>query len=176
MTANNILKPHTQISKLTIALGVFIILSASFTRQILNFIKAHSGGKGVSFLIDAAFIILFVSILFFAMRDKSKSINILFSIIVLVIGTVLAWQIKITEEKIHILEYGILGWFAARDLMKANTKIKGSLLACIVCVMVGVLDEVFQAVLPYRYFELRDIGLNGLGGIWGITLHLTGKE
>ena len=165
-----------QISKLTISIGIFIIISASFTKQLVNFAKNYIGKNGFMVLVGIAFVIFVLSFLNFIIKKRAKFLNILLFGIVLIAGAVVSWQIKITEEKIHILEYGILGWFAARDLMKANTKIKGSLLACLVCVMVGVLDEVFQAVLPYRYFELRDIGLNGLGGIWGITLHLTGKE
>ncbi len=123
-------------------------------------------------LVGIAFVIFVVSFLNFIIKKRAKFLNILLFGTVLIAGAVVSWQIKILEEKMHILEYGILGWFAARDLMKANTKIKGSLLACLVCVMAGVLDEGFQKILPYRVFELRDIRMNILGGIWGVILYL----
>ena len=82
------------------------------------------------------------------------------------------YELKIPAERIHILEYGLLGWLAGRDLIKTNKKTKGSILACLMIGMVGILDEVFQAVLPYRYFDMRDIMFNSLGGSWGIVLYI----
>ena len=79
---------------------------------------------------------------------------------------------KIPVEQIHIFEYAVLGWFATRDLIKVNKKIKGIILACLFTIIVGILDEAFQAVLPYRYYEIRDIVFNILGGTWGIILYL----
>lgn len=107
-----------------------------------------------------------------AIKKRTIFLNILLFGIVLTIGMVLAWQIKIPEEKIHILEYAILGWFAGRDLIKTNKKIKGAILACIFCTIVGILDEIFQAILPYRVYDLRDIVFNSLGGAWGVILYL----
>ena len=107
-----------------------------------------------------------------AIKKRTIFLNILLFGIVLTIGMVLAWQIKIPEERIHILEYAILGWFAGRDLIKTNKKIKGAILACIFCTIVGILDEIFQAILPYRVYDLRDIVFNSLGGAWGLILYL----
>ena len=82
------------------------------------------------------------------------------------------WQLKIPEEKIHLLEFAVLGWFASRDLVKNNRKVKGVIFALAFTLMVGVLDEVFQGILPYRYFQWCDIGFNSAGGVWGIILYL----
>jgi VanZ family protein len=89
-------------------------------------------------------------------------------------GSIFVWQMKIPIERIHILEYGILGWFAGRDLVGKEKKIWGILLALIFVGLIGVLDEVFQAILPYRYFDLRDVGFNELGGVWGVVMYLLG--
>jgi len=84
----------------------------------------------------------------------------------------LAWQIKIPEEKIHLLEFAVLGWFASRDLIATNKKTKGIILALLFTITIGILDEVFQGILPYRYFQWCDIGFNSAGGLWGIGLYL----
>ncbi len=123
-------------------------------------------------MLEAIFVISALSFLIFIIRKSSNFIKIIAFITVLTIGIVLAWQIKIAIEKIHILEYGILGWFAGRDLIKTNKKIKGAILACIFCTIVGILDEIFQAILPYRVCEIRDVMLNTLGGAWGLVLYL----
>jgi hypothetical protein len=46
----NILKLHTQISKLTIGLGIFIIISASFARQLMDLFKSHFGKQSFIFI------------------------------------------------------------------------------------------------------------------------------
>ncbi len=127
-------------------------------------------------MLGAIFVISALSFLIFIIRKGSNFTKIIAFIAVLTIGIVLAWQIKIAIEKIHILEYGILGWFAGRDLIKTNKKIKGAILACIFCTIVGILDEIFQAILPYRVYEIRDIMLNTLGGAWGLILYLSRKS
>jgi len=137
-----------------------------------DFAKANLTEKGFTVLLGAIFVISALSFLIFIIRKSPSFIKIIIFITVLTIGIVLAWQIKISIEKIHILEYGILGWFAGRDLIKTNKKIKGVILACIFCTIVGILDEIFQAILPYRVYEIRDIMLNTLGGTWGLILYL----
>ena len=34
----------------------------------------------------------------------------------------------------------------------------------------GIIDELYQGILPLRYFAWRDIALNGLGGLLGLTI------
>ena len=161
-----------KISKTTIAVALFIIISASFMRQLLGLMQTHLGEKGVTILLGLILIVSGLAFLIFAIRNRPGLRKILALIAILSIGLLLSSQIKIPVEKIHLLEYAILGWFAARDLIKANKKAKAAFLACAIGIAVGILDELFQAVLPYRVFELRDIVFNGLGTAWGVTLYL----
>jgi len=140
----------------------------------MDFIRSGIGERGFIILI---WLILAVSGLVFlicTIINYPGLIRVLIVVLLLIVGLLFIWCIKIPEEKIHILEYGFLGWLAARDLIAKDRKIKGVILACALTLLFGVLDEVFQAALPYRYFDLRDIGLNSLGGIWGIVLYLLG--
>lgn len=166
-----------QISKLTIGIGMFIVASASFTRQLSNFARARIGEGGFLFLVILTLIILLLLFLIFVIRRKPRFINLSMIIMMLIIGVIVVWRIKIPEEKIHILEYAVLGWFAGRDLIKTSSKIRklrGLILACAVCIAVGILDEAFQKILPNRYFDLRDIALNSLGGALGVISYLLG--
>lgn len=162
----------SKLPRLTIALGTVIIISASFTKQLSDFIKANIGERGFLILAGIIFVIFGLSLLIFVIRNRPKLINILLFAILLIIGIVLAWRIKIPVEKIHILEYAALGWIAGRDLIKRNKKIKGILLAYAICMAVGVVDELFQKLLPYRYCDLRDVLFNSLGSSWGVILYL----
>jgi VanZ family protein len=80
-------------------------------------------------------------------------------------------------EKTHILEYGILAWMALRDLDK-NKKgvLKSAILAFIFAALVGVVDEAFQKLLPWRVFEVRDMLTNALSAALGIAVYLSGRK
>jgi len=160
------------ISKPTFFLALFIIISAFFTRQIVDFIKASIGEKGFLYLIATMTGILGLFFLIYVIRNSSQLVKVLMFVVVWGIGLVLTWQIKIPQERVHILEYAVLGWLSVKDLNRKNKKIKASFLACIYCVIVGILDELFQAILPYRFFDWRDIIFNGAGGGWGVVLYL----
>ncbi len=162
-----------RISKMTISIciGIGIIVSASIMRQVMSFIKAHTGERGFIVLMGLTLVILGLAFLIFVIRKSSDFIKTSMFIMILITGLALAWQIKIPQERIHIFEYAILGWFALRDLIKTNKKLKGAILACIFAAVVGILDETFQWILPYRVFDLRDIAFNVLGGVWGVVLY-----
>jgi len=138
----------------------------------MNFAKATIGEQGFIFLIGVVGVIFLVSFLILIIRKRSSFLKLLVFIAVLIVGMLLTWQLKIPEEKIHLLEFALLGWLASRDLIKPGRKVKGAIFALAFTLTVGVLDEVFQGILPYRYFQWCDIGFNSAGGLWGIALYL----
>ena len=166
-----------RVSASTIIIGASIVISASFARQLMDLLKSYLGDRGFFFLIGVLFIGFILVFLIYVIKNNHpgvfRSILLLF---ILIIGLTLMWKIKIIEERIHILEYGLLGWFAARDLILRRNKTKGVILACALVGIFGIIDEVFQKILPYRVGEARDVVLNGLGGLWGISLYITAQK
>lgn len=73
---------------------------------------------------------------------------------------------KYPGEKIHMLQYGILGWLMYKSLSlhldSASPRLY--LTGAAVVMAAGALDEVIQALLPNRYFTVHDIFINGLSG------------
>lgn len=73
------------------------------------------------------------------------------------------------EEAFHFVEYGALGaliygalaarWPGRRDLVRPAL---GSILPT---ALAGWADEGIQALLPSRYYDLRDVGFNALAGV-----------
>lgn len=160
------------ISKITILVALFIIISASFMRQVVEFFQKHVGVEWTAALMG---LLMIIACLFFLILVTKKQIHAIRTpalTIVVIAGLILAWQAEYPAEKIHILEFGALGWLSARDLVGLNRKKRGIVLGCLFCIAVGILDELFQAVLPYRVFDVRDILFNGLGGVWGVILYL----
>jgi VanZ family protein len=161
-----------RVSKITVFFGLFIIISAAFMNQLVEYIQSYIGKKGVEAFLALLMILACLVFLIFVTQKGIHTIRTPSIIVVLAAGLILAWQVKFPAEKIHVLEYGFLGWLAAKDLIKVNKKGTGIVLACLFCIFVGILDEAFQRVLPYRVYEVRDMAINALGGAWGVILYL----
>ncbi len=84
---------------------------------------------------------------------------------------------RFVEERVHFLEYGLVGGlvYAALRERRANLLRAGGgpliltrLPAAAAMAITGLLgwgDEGIQALLPDRYYELRDVGMNVVAGI-----------
>ena len=161
-----------RITRTTLFIGSAIVLSSSFTRQIMDYVKRNIGSASFINLVWIIGIVFLAAFLAFIVRSSPGFGKSAFFIGILVVGIWLVWQLKIPEEKIHIMEFAILGWFASRDLIGADRRAKGIMFALGFTLAVGILDELFQAILPYRFFDRRDIAFNSAGSVWGIILYL----
>jgi len=76
-------------------------------------------------------------------------------------------RIEKPAKRIHFLEYGILGVL----IFKATGKeIKQNIFATILLVIIVVIDELIQYMLPNRVGDIRDVVMNIIGGIIGLWL------
>lgn len=148
-------------------------------RQLMNFAKSYIGNKGFSVFVSLILLLPSLVFLIFIIRSRTGLGRFFMLFGIVIISLSLIWQIEIPEEKIHLLEFAVLGWLALKDTFVRQKKFKGASLALGFTFSIGVLDEVFQAILPYRYFQGQDILLNGLGSLLGAILFLSfirGKE
>ncbi|MCK5707312.1 MAG: VanZ family protein [Candidatus Aureabacteria bacterium] len=146
---------------------LFIFIFTIFARDISNaFRKAgfltitiYSG-----FAISTVFIILYI-------KKNPHFFNVRSAAGLLFLTFLLASLLKTTEtieEKFHFLEFGILA-LIVRKSASWNFPVKLQYTtAIIVTSLIGVLDELFQLILPSRFFDLRDIALNMISGIIAI--------
>ena len=144
-------------SGITTGLGIYIIISASFMQQVTVHLMKAFGKEAVR---SAFFVLFFFVIALYMSYIIYKRIPI-YKIALSLLGFGLAyllisWQ-PFFAEKLHVLEYGVLGYFALKDLSKADRKIFGNIVYAVCFVaLIGSLDEGFQRVLPYRVFEVRE--------------------
>ena len=160
-----------KLHKITWSFAVFIIISASFMRQVLNLLQSLSSYSTVIWLLWFCFLVT----AFFLVRPHYQSrqyAKLAASLAVFGAVIVIAINIRNPVERLHLLEYGILGWFAARDFF-AGKKIIGFLYALVFCICVSVVEETFQYFLPYRVGDPGDVALGALGATWGIVLFST---
>ena len=123
------------------------------------------------------FLILGLMVMYFMILRKDIKIPRLAAIAVLtVFAYIYIRNLTIVAEKIHVIEYAAFGWLVCRDLTKEGYLLKGAVAACLLCLLVGSIDEVFQAILPYRVFDWLDIRHNFFGGVEGVAICLLAEK
>jgi len=161
-----------KISKITIIFALFIIVSASFMRQVLDFIRHIIGKGGIEVLLWVLFILLGALVLIYVLKRRLPKMRIYLLLIIFVLGFLYIGQIRIVAERFHLIKYGLLGWFVLRDTMTRRRLYAGIAFSLIFCLLVASIDELFQSFLPYRVGEIHDIVLAAFGSVWGIGIFL----
>lgn len=78
-------------------------------------------------------------------------------------------------ERLHLLEYGLMGTILHRALTAQRPADRRSdwtayVIAWVGAIVIGFGDETIQWVLPQRFFELKDVGLNAISAALGLGL------
>jgi len=68
------------------------------------------------------------------------------------------------EEAVHLLEYGVLGVLLHRALRLRIRDATVYISAAALGLLVGTVDEIIQWITPGRYWDFRDIAINGGSG------------
>lgn len=120
----------------------------------------------------AAFILGLIGLfIIFYLISKRKDIRNF--IWLLILASAYAWglkRLKLSIERVHFIEYGVLSLFVFRAL---SHNIRGkSLYLCsgIVVFCLGFLDEGIQYLLPNRVYEIKDVMVNGISGVLALLL------
>ena len=162
-----------RLSRLTIGFGLFVIISAAFTRQLWEFIQ-RLVGKGNAQIAGFTFLAGFaVFVLSLTLKSRFNIFKFLIKLAIIALAFLFAWRQPFFTEKFHVIEYGLLGWLACRDLSRSKVMLKNVVLALLFGSLVGVLDEGFQKLLPYRVCEVRDMLTNVVSVTFGVVLYLT---
>lgn len=77
------------------------------------------------------------------------------------------------EERTHLIEYGLVAILIHKALVERHRNGRRvpapAVLAITSTALLGTLDEIVQAILPNRFFDLRDVGFNALAGFMAIV-------
>ncbi len=68
------------------------------------------------------------------------------------------------EEAIHFLEYGLLSFFVFRALSHRIKDWTVYISAAFIVMLLGTADEFLQWMMPNRYWDYKDVGINLLAG------------
>ena len=76
----------------------------------------------------------------------------------------LAWTASLwqrPEEAVHLVQYGVLAVLVQRALRERHPDLTAYPSAVLLTLFVGIVDEVIQWMVPGRFWDLRDVALNG---------------
>jgi hypothetical protein len=74
-------------------------------------------------------------------------------------------------ERTHLGEYGIAAWLAWRAVAQhVRGTVAAYAAAALIAAAIGWGDELVQAVLPNRVYDLRDVGMNAAGAVLGVVV------
>jgi VanZ family protein len=154
------------------ALAIFF--TVPLARKIQNLVTNLVGRSFFGYFVllaTAAMILILGYILYFRLNIRFLSNYIWLVLIsaIYVYFTLKLWANP--EEAIHFIEYGLLGFFLFRAFRHHIDDKSIYFAAFLMGTLVGTFDEILQWIVPGRYFDLRDVGLNALSsGLFQILL------
>ena len=161
--------PH---SKKTYWVLVFLWVGTIYStlyivRPICEYLRQTTPFVELTYIFSLIFLALLLLILWKKFGIKYNSTYVLLSIGVLlyIFGLI---KVQYPEEKIHLIEYGILAFFSYKALSFDLNKPKAFLVAYLLTSFFGFMDEVIQHILPNRFYQNEDVLLNSLSGLLGL--------
>lgn len=138
---------------------------------IWSHVREHTGEVAIAHLGTIAVISLAAAISVRVWRQPRTATTLLRRLALLVVlvlyGLLLVRFGQFPAERLHLLEYGFMAWLLHRALVLHTRPGVAYPLALALTAVIGFGDETIQWILPQRFFELKDVGLNivsaGLG-------------
>jgi hypothetical protein len=78
------------------------------------------------------------------------------------------WPMTSPEEKLHFIEYGAVALLADAAAPGRWPALRRFVAAALFTAAAGWVDEGIQALLPNRYYDLRDVGFNATAGLMAL--------
>jgi len=143
----------------------FIYISLPIARPVLNTFYETLGSFYLSLFINITLTVVFIFMIIKLYQIKEKKIIPYISILGIFV-LFIVFSLDRPEERIHFIEYGILGYL----IIKAfdNTNLRTIVISSILVFIIGLVDEFIQWLLPNRVGDLRDVAMNTIGGLLGI--------
>lgn len=161
-----------RLSPLTLGLALYIVLSAFLMRQTLQWLEGTLGSRGIAWLLWVGLALGAGAGAFHLRSSRPGPVRICAFFLVLAAGFLFAASMKVVAERIHLIQFGLLGWLAVRDTdAPKNTRLR-LFPAIFFCLAVGAIDEICQFYYPLRVGDVRDILFAGGGGLWGAAAFL----
>ncbi|MFH1353275.1 MAG: VanZ family protein [bacterium] len=160
------------VKKWAIAFGYVgvIYLTLPVMRGLLNWIRKISTAQAFSITTNLFMGFVFILLMFYLLRRHFPFSRILIFLLVCSVFLIFIKNLKLPEERVHFLEYGLCGFlFMDAAALKKWAGWRKVAIAVLLAVSAGVIDELLQGILPSRVYDIRDIYFNSVAGIGGVV-------
>ena len=157
-----------------LALVVLIFITIPYTPLLWKLLSAHQKSFAIVVIYFLAFLfgILILIYLVFYKKERKLSPYLWFLVITILYIQSLNTLKDFPIEKIHLIEYGALGFLIFKalknDLKDLSIYIWSALIIC----YIGIIDETIQWIVPNRVGTIEDVWINIKSG--GLVLMLIG--
>ncbi|MBT8186731.1 MAG: VanZ family protein [Croceitalea sp.] len=158
---------------LVVILGIYATIGLA--GSMAHFLRARNLLENTFFF---TFLLVVAVIIANGLRKKTSTNEIWLQIGVFLVFITITLRIETTpEHRTHLYEYGLLAliiYEALRERALNGGKVaKPALMAILITVILGWLDEGIQAIWPNRHYDIVDVGFNALAAVLAISANLT---
>jgi len=158
-------------SKLTILYAACVIAAVFVGPYVTDHIALYVGGPLYYIAVATGMTLFFALYFVAAFRHRigwGRAALLLAVFLLLLLNSKL---IDIPDEKLHLVEYNLLGGLIMRDVLRSRFPGWMQLVfACLFAGAVGWLDESLQGVVPWRSWQVSDYVNNFAGGCSGAVM------
>ncbi len=144
---------------------LFIYATIPLARSIQGWVDRHLGRTAFLYLVLLALLVGFWAAFRFLRRQPQSAGRARWCWLTAIALALAAgsWQLRANpEEAMHVVQYGVLSLLLYRALRPTLCDPGLYVVATLAGATLGVLDEVIQWMVPGRFFDFRDMGINVL--------------
>jgi hypothetical protein len=142
----------------------FIYLTIPLVRTFQRWFAERFDKMWITVAVLVAMVLILVAVSVWLGR-VSRRLDIWdFGVLLAVVGVagMWAWHLRARpEEAIHLLEYGVLLVLIFRAIRPERPDLAILGTAVLLTTLMSAVDEIIQWIIPLRYFDYRDIAING---------------
>jgi len=147
---------------------LFIYVSLPFFPAFISTLRNFISKELLNFLslvLSISFFLL-LSVWIYNKNYKAKQFILIISPLLLL--TYLSLSLDVWVERIHFVEYAVLGLLISRAVNVRT--LHGIIYTGCLVTLIGAVDEIIQWFLPNRVGDMRDVIMNSVGGLSGLWL------
>ena len=147
---------------------LFIYVSLPFFPAFISTLRGFISKELLNLLSLVLSLSFFLMLSVWMYKKKYKLNQFILIISPLLLLTYLSLSLDVWVERIHFVEYAVLGLLISRAVNVRT--LHGIIYTGCLVTLIGAVDEIIQWFLPNRVGDMRDVFMNAVGGLSGLWL------
>lgn len=156
-----------RVSPITAGYSCGLVLFSLVARDIYEWVVQGVGRELLEFALWGIFAVLLATTL--RLISILTRLAVVAVFLLFLLAALYAGSFEILEERTHLIKYGTLAVLLCRD-NSTRAAIPLAVMGLGGVLWVGGIDEIVQSFTPGRVGDIRDVGFNLVGGLFGVSL------